>query len=113
MEHVYVELVCKYQRIFYIDVERSRYSNFRFFAEMLLADTLPRDIEGSLLTWHHAMGGRLGESLHHCPQYRTDIAGMSGTASHRSNSVLVLSTASVGARARVYVCVKCLHACSV
>ena len=39
------------------------YSNFRFFAEMLLADTLPRDIEGSLLAWHHTMGGRLGELL--------------------------------------------------
>jgi hypothetical protein len=36
------------------------YSNFRFFAEMLLADTLPREIEAALLTWHRVMGGRLG-----------------------------------------------------
>ena len=36
------------------------YSNFRFFAEMLLADTLPRTIEGALLAWHNSMGGRLG-----------------------------------------------------
>ena len=36
------------------------YSNFRFLAEMLLADILPREIEGALLSWHNTMGGRLG-----------------------------------------------------
>lgn len=36
------------------------YSNFRFLAEMLLADTLPREIEDALLAWHNTMGGRLG-----------------------------------------------------
>ena len=36
------------------------YSNFRFLAEMLLADALPREVEGALLDWHNAMGGRLG-----------------------------------------------------
>jgi len=35
------------------------YSNFRFLAEMLLADTLPREIETALLAWHNSMGGRL------------------------------------------------------
>ena len=32
----------------------------RFWAEMLLADTLPREIETALLAWHNRMGGRLG-----------------------------------------------------
>ena len=39
---------------------RCSYSNFRFLAEMLLADTLPREIETALLAWHNSMGGRLG-----------------------------------------------------
>lgn len=36
------------------------YSNFRFWPEMLIADTLPREVERGLLQWHNEMGGRLG-----------------------------------------------------
>ena len=68
------------------------YSNFRFFAEMLLADTLPREIEGSLLTWHHDMGGRLGETFGNCSTRPVHNRCHSiGTSSHRSNRVLMLS----------------------
>ena len=36
------------------------YSNFRFWPEMLLADTLPREVEAAFLRWHDGMGGRVG-----------------------------------------------------
>lgn len=36
------------------------YSNFRFWPEMVISDTLPRDVEGAYLSWHNEMGGRLG-----------------------------------------------------
>merc|ERR1712172_230239 len=35
------------------------YSNFRFYPETLLADVLPRDVEGMLLDYHNEKGGRL------------------------------------------------------
>lgn len=36
------------------------YSNFRFWPEMVMSDTLPREVEGAYLSWHNEMGGRLG-----------------------------------------------------
>ena len=36
------------------------YSNFRFYSEALLADVLPREVEGLLLDYHNTKGGRLG-----------------------------------------------------
>lgn len=38
----------------------SSYSNFRFFSETLLADIMPRDVEGGWLTYHNERGGRAG-----------------------------------------------------
>jgi hypothetical protein len=36
------------------------YANFRFWAETLVADVLPRPIENVLLEWHNGHGGRIG-----------------------------------------------------
>ena len=36
------------------------YANFRFYSEVLLADVMPREIEGLFLAYHNARGGRLG-----------------------------------------------------
>ena len=38
----------------------SSYANFRFWAETLVADVLPRPIENVLLEWHNGHGGRVG-----------------------------------------------------
>eukprot|EP01052_Picozoa_sp_SAG31_P042907 SAG31_NODE_6970_length_1831_cov_1.150115_1_plen_308_part_10 len=69
------------------------YSNFRFFAEMLLADTLPRAIEGSLLAWHHTMGGRLGGAsrfMDHLDDFPSTAWGYAALTNNQTNEFLAL-----------------------